>query len=463
MRSRDLLGGTIIAGAAALAFAVGRMAAKPSSISASSREESLVDHAANDRPTPASIPPHMPDVVAMSFRDTYALFKSAPEEALRSYFAELQQKRPKPTRQAALVSFVKTLIHVNPSLTAELISQLKKDDRWAAMFAIRDVSPPHGMRAVVDVLLGFDREAITGHSFDLLGETLGEWARNDPIAVKDFLDSHRDREVDRYFPKLIRNWAAYDPEAAQRWMTQTVQTHPPPPPDDESLGDGWTATVGVMEVAWLEGFLENDPDAAVNYVVEHVAEPRVREALDAVAGDLFEMSPDRARDFLNRLPEEQQLAALDGIARKSNPFVLSDAPDNTTSPRFVAQWMLSLFPDRWPQSFSGVLRDWSYGNAQELFTWMADLPTTTREAVIRRFPTYVSEDEPNKDFDLILQARDPAVRDGLLETLARDTTSNGKALLDVLERSALPPSQKAHLAALIPPKPTPIPEASDDG
>jgi hypothetical protein len=51
----------------------------------------------------------------------------------------------------------------------------------------------------------------------------------------------------------------------------------------------------------------------------------------------------------------------------------------------------------------------------------------------------------------------------LLETLARDATSNGKALLGILERSALPPSQKAHLAALIPPEPTPIPEASDDG
>jgi hypothetical protein len=463
MRSRDLICGAIVAGVAALSFAVGRIAAKPSSSSVASRHDSLADHGENDSPPPLSIPPQLPNIVTMPFRDSYTLFKTAPEETLRSYFAELREKRPKPTRQAGLVSFFKTLIHVNPSLTFELISQLKKDDRWVAMFAIRDVSPPRGMRAVVDVLLGFDREAITGHSWDLLAETVDEWARNDPIAVKDFLDTHRDRKMDSCFPKLIRNWAAYDPEAAQRWMTETVQNHRPPAPDDESIGDGWRATIGAMQVAWLEGFLQNDPDAAVDYIVEHVADPGVRdpEAIGAVAGDLFEMSPDRTRDFLNRLPEEEKLAALYGVAAKSNPFVLNSDPDNTTSPRFIAEWMFRFFPDRWPDSFRGLLGDWSYANAQELFSWMANLPPTTREAVISKYPTYVSDKKPSEDFDLIMQAPDPAVRDGLLETLARNAASNGKLLLGVLEKSALPPSQKAYLASLIPPEPSYDSENSD--
>src|SRR5205814_6400437 len=118
-------------------------------------------------------------------------------------------------------------------------------------------------------------------------------------------------------------------------------------PDDESIGDGWRATIGAMQIAWLEGFLQNDPDAAVDYIVEHVADPGVRdpEAIGAVAGDLFEMSPDRARDFLNRLPEEEKLAALYGVAAKSNRFVLNNDPDNTTSPRFIAEWMFRFFPD----------------------------------------------------------------------------------------------------------------------
>ena len=399
----------------------------------------------------------------MPFRETYVLFKTASDETLRSYFTELQQKGPKPTRHAALVSFFKTLIHVNPSLTAELISRLKKDDRWPAMFAIRDASPPRGMQAVAEVLLSFDRMAISGHSWDLLGETLDEWGKNDPSALKEFLESHRDRDVDHYFPKLVRNWAAYDPEAAQRWMTEEVRKHPTPPPDDQYLGDGWTSTVGQMAISWIEGFLENDPDAAVKYVLEHAAEPSVADAVDSVAGDLFTMSPDRARDLLSRLPQERRLSGLEGVARKADRFVLSDATDNTTSPRFVAEWMLKSFPENWQGSFWYVLSEWKYGNAQELFVWMADLPPSTREAVVRRFPTYVSEDKPNQDFDLIMQAHDPVVRDSLLEVLAREATYNGKALLGVLQKADLPTSQKVYLAGLIPPeKSLTAPEDSDE-
>lgn len=388
----------------------------------------------------------------MPFRETYAVLKAASDETLRSYFAELQQKRPKPTRHAALVSFFKTLIHVNPSLTAELILRLKKDDRWPAMFAIRNVSPPRGMQAVAEVLLGFERREISSCSWDMLADTLDEWGKNDPSALKEFLESHRDHDVDRYFPKLVRNWAAYDPEAAQRWMIEAVRKHSPPPPGDENLGDGWTSTVGEMAIVWVEGFLENDPEAAINYVLEHAAEPGVAEAMESFAGGLFAISPDRARDFLSRLPDERRSAALSGIASKADGFVRSDAGDNTTSPRFVAEWMLSSFPESGPRFLEPILREWKYGNAQELFAWMTDLPASTRDAVVRRFPTYVSEDQPNKDFDLIMQARDPVLRDELLEILAREATFNGKALLGVLEKADLSPSQKIHLAALIPPE-----------
>jgi|GEM_PF-3910263 len=461
MIPRNTLFVAAIAGVVGLSFAAGRVATKPSAVSVAAKPtESLPDRNANHEPVEASLPAHLPDVVTMPFLDTYALFKSASEETLRSYFTELQQKRPKPTRHAALVSFFKTLIHVNPSLTAELISRLKKDDRWPAMLAIRDASPPRGMQAVAEVLLGFDRMEISSCSWDMLAETLDEWGRNDPLALKEFLESHRDRDVDRYFPKLVRNWAAYDPEAAQRWMTEEVRKHPPPPPDDENLGDGWTSTVGLMSTAWVEGFLENDPDAAVNYVLEHAAEPSVGDAVNAFAGDLFTMSPDRARDFLSRLPPEQRSAGLEGVANKADQFVLSDATDNATSPRFIAEWMLKSFPDGWQGPFDYVLREWKYGNAQELFAWMADLPATTREAVVRRFPTYVSQDKPSEDFNLIMQAPDPVVRDGLLEVLAREATLNGKALLSVLEKSALPASQKAHLASLIPPE-KPVTESED--
>jgi len=451
MNSRNALFVVVIASVAALSYAVGRLVPKPSPVSAVAITPGpSPDRGANQVPAAGSMPPHLSDIVNMPFRETYAVLKSASDETLRSYFTQLQQTRPKPTRYAAMVSFFKTLIHVNPSLTAELISGLKKDDRWPAMFAIRNASPPRGMQAVAEVLMSFDRREISSCSWDMLAETLDEWGKNDPLALKVFLESRRESDVDRYFTKLVRNWAAYDPDAAREWMIEAVRKHAPPPPGDENGGDGWTSTVGQMAIAWIEGFLENDPEAAINYVLEHAAEPSVAEAMESISGSLFTMSPDRARDFLSRLPDAQRPAALRGIASKADGFVRSDAGDNTTSPRFVAEWMLSSFPERGAEFFEHILREWKYGNAQELFEWMTDLPASTRDAVIRRFPTYVSEDKPNEDFDLIMQARDPVLRDGLLEILAREATSNGEALLGVLEKADLPPSQKIYLAGLIP-------------
>jgi hypothetical protein len=438
----------------AVSFAAGRLMPQRSEVAVPARMATpAIDHRANQVYLPINVPAHIPDVVTMPFREAYEILKAAPEDKLRAYFSELQQKRPKPMRYAAMTSFFKTLIHVNPRLTSEMISQLKKDDRWPAMFAIREASPPGGMQAVAEVLLGFDRMEISSCSWDMLRETMEDWAKNDPLAVKEFLETYRDRDVDRYFPQLVRQWAAYDPEAAHRWMADEVARHPPPR-GDENLGDGWTSTAGQMQTDWVLGFLENDPDAAVSYMLDHATEPAIKDSIEFFAGDLFKMSPERARDFLNRLPEEQLVAGLLGINRKADRFVRSEEKDNPASPRFVAEWMIRSFPDTWQRSFDNVLLEWKYGNAEELFAWMTDLPASTREAVIRKFPTFVSDDKPNEDFDLIMQARDSVVRDGLLETLARDATSYGKSLLAVLEKSDLSPSQKAHLASLVPPEKT---------
>jgi hypothetical protein len=83
---------------------------------------------------------------------------------------------------------------------------------------------------------------------------------------------------------------------------------------------------------------------------------------------------------------------------------------------------------------------------------MAELPPDERATAVRRFPTYVFEDKPREDFDLIMRGDDLVLRDQLLETLARRTTSHREALLQVIQTSDLPPAQKLHLASLIPPR-----------
>jgi hypothetical protein len=91
---------------AALSFAAGRLISKPSEVSVPATISApAIDDRSNQANVAISVPAHLPDVVTMPFRDAYAILKAAPEEKLRSYFSELQQKRPRPVRYAAMTSF----------------------------------------------------------------------------------------------------------------------------------------------------------------------------------------------------------------------------------------------------------------------------------------------------------------------------------------------------------------------
>ena len=405
---------------------------------------------------PISVPAHVPDMVALPFAEIYRILKSAPPETIRSYCNELEQLPIGPSRNVALSAFFKTLVQVNPGMAKELILQLKKDERWLPLSAIREAAMPRGMETVAEVLLSFDRIEISSCSYDLLRETLDEWGKSDPMALKLFLESHRGQDVECYFDKLVRNWAAYDPEAAREWMANELEKRPliptrPTEDGGEEIFDGdWRSAVEEMSVAWVEGFLAYDPDAAVNYVLEHASNPEVERALFTFSRDLFTMSPARAHDFILHLPEEEGAKALEGIANKANPLVRSDANDNTTSPRYVAEWMLQFPPQAWQERIGWVLRGWESSNPQELFAWIAELPTQMREATVHAFPSYSSAENAQENFDTIMQAGDPVLRAQLLERLMREAKDARTAMRAVLEKSELRPEEKLHLASLIP-------------
>jgi len=415
----------------------------------------IIDNASASAPSSPSLSEHVPDIARLPFVETYRILKSASPEMVRSYCNQLEQLPLGPSRTAALSAFFKTLIQTNPLLTKDLILELKKDDRWLPLSAIREAATPRGMEAVADVLLSFDRSEISGCSYDLLRDSLDEWGKNDPLALKQFLETHRGQDVGRYFDKLVLNWAAYDPEAAREWMAIEIEkrpllpTRPTEDGGEEVFDSEWRSTVETMSVAWIQGFLSHDPDRAIQYVVENADSPAVDQALYWLAGDLYAISPDRARDLINRLPEKQQSQSLRSIGDKANVLVKSDASDNTTSPRFVAEWMLEFPPQTYREGIGGVLRSWEMSDPQELFAWMADLPAPTRDQMVREFPS-VSSEHAQEDFDTVMQVPDPALRTQLLEHLAREAKYAESQLRRGLEKSKLPAEEKARLVSLIP-------------
>jgi hypothetical protein len=458
----------VICCAAGLSFAAGRVVttwtpARPISASARITEQVI----ASDASAAPTLPEHATDLAGYSFVATYRILRSATPEMVRTYCDALIQSPKGPAREAALSVFFRTLIQANPGLTRDIFPKLKKDDRWLPLSAIRQAAAPTGMQAVAEVMLGFDRGEISGCSYDLLRDTLNEWGKSDPLALKEFLDTHRTRDVEGYADTLLLNWAAYDPETAHDWMTREIQRRSSAPRranedgEEEFVDSDLRYVIESMSAAWVQGFFANDPERAAEYIVEHADNPAVERALNGLAGDLFLLSPERARELIVRLPAKLQSDSLRNISEKTNLLVKSEATDNTTSPRYVAEWMLKFPPQTYADGIGWVLRAWELSNGPELFSWMTDLPAPIRDEMVRRFPS-VSSDNAQEDFDTVLHVPDPILRTQLLEQLAREAGSSEKQLRRVLEKSQLPADEKARLDSLIPESEYQVASAEDD-
>lgn len=436
---------------AALAFAGGRLSQNSFELlpkttamveSFPSQESSLL----------LELPADARNLAGMSFSETFEMLKATAPETLKAWAKNLEEIKPSPTKCAAITTFFKTLIQVNPPAAKEMILELKEESRWVAMLAIKEAAPPRAMKEVVEILLTYDRGEISGCSFDFLGSAFEEWSRNDPVAVKEFLEERRPEEMVSYYGDLVRNWAAYDPESARSWMMQQFEVRPPllkwklgesRSPEESAWG---YASEGMVQ-GWAEGFFENDRAAALNYLLAHDDEITAK-AIPGVVAAVFAESPEEARAFLLRLPAKRQVEALGGVAGRADSFGYKDRDEIVRSPESVANWMLQFPSEMWSENIADVLRGW---NTAEALAWIGNLPADTQNTVATHYDFYATTDTAEKEFNLVMDVPNLALRQQLLERLMQQARYAREAVLASLEKTQLPEVEKARLAALIPP------------
>lgn len=437
---------------AALAFVGGRLTASPRK--PPHHGDAFHAQAAKQTELPPAAPVDVRNIAETPFATTYQSLKAASPELLSAWAKDLEKITATPTRWAAITTFFKTLIQVNPAAAKKMILELTKENRWQAMIAIREAAPPRAMKEVAEVLLSYDRIEISGCSWDFLREALNEWSRSDPIAVKEFIEKHADAQMRSYFPGLVRNWAAYDPEAARDWLVQQLAQRPARQTTSEdelssSEDYEWESLPEAMVKAWLEGFIENDREAALDYLVAH-DDKEIEKAIPAVVAALFLESPEEARVFILRLPETRRAEALAGMTENADRFAWGDVDDRTRSPDFVANWMLQFPSELWSKNIGRVLLEWRFKDAPKMLTWMEDLPADTQSAVVANYDFYLTSDSAEMDFQMVMEIANIGLRDQLLERLMLQAESGRKAILASLEKAQLPAEQKARLSALIP-------------
>jgi hypothetical protein len=467
MKTSVLVVGSVLVSAAALGFAAGRAGtdqpARRQTMRVANAEIAADEHLTAVQQMPRT-PDKVDEIATASFDGTYRMLKTATPEMLREWARELELIAVRPKRRAAITSFFRVLMQIDPTEARELMLGLNKENRTAALVAIKNAAPPRAMKQVLEVMLTYEQGELAGCSYNYVRDAIDDWSKADPPAVKQFIDEHPKSELESYYPALVRNWAAYDPEAAKEVVVAAIEAANARRASSEATTEELendTNTIDYLVSSWVEGFLEHDRAAALDYVLatEHEG---VDLALPWVLQALLVESPDEARAFMQRLPADRQVKAMSGVSVVSTPSVHGDADDVIRSPEFIANWMLQFPPDVWGESISNVVSQWRAKDATALFSWMSDLPADLKRRVAQSYTGYSGENEPGTELASVMALGDAELRDLLLPQLMTAAEYMRAPILAALEATQLPDEQKQYLASVIPHRPEPADDADEE-
>ena len=400
-------------------------------------------------PPPASLEEVIRNIASVSSRDAYLTMKGASTEAFEAAIRQLEAIPIAPQRSGAIAAFFKVLMQVNPAEAKRLLQQLTEENRWTAIYAIKNAAPPRAMQQVVEVLSQQERSRLAGCGFDHMRDAMDEWSRTDPTAAQRFIEEHPESELDFYTPVVVRNLAAYDPEAARALLVQEIEKANATPASEDNPGQAANFAAYIV-ARWAEGFFEHDPVAAVEYLVANSSEPTIADAIPSVARMLFKESPDEARAFIMRLPEELRGGAIATAGWVAEHQKYGDADDAIRSPEFIAEWMLKFPDETWSEGIAPVVLQWRMKDRPTLFAWMASLPSDAQSEVAAAYQPHLVDEEADAEIGALMNIPDTALRDQLLEQIMVKAGSARPQVLALLAAAPLAQAQKDRLAGLIP-------------
>ncbi len=259
----------------------------------------------------------------------------------------------------------------------------------------------------------------------------------DAPAVAQFIDDHPDTDdilehnsrqfFDMQFASV---WAALDPKAAKEWLDRTGKW------------DGWEIRKG-----FLEGWYENDRDAAVSFALANVEESEMGPAIGAVVCNLYVDSKEEALKFIQSLPEDKRPDALTEGFRNLLLGDEENTGDTVLTPRAVASWMVEFPPAYWKGAL-GRLFAFSSTGAAGMVSWIEQQPPSIRELVAAEFTTSF-ETSPSDVIVRVFEVTDPTLRDQLLRAMLKNGRPDFAETRAAITSAPLSSQQKNRLLQII--------------
>lgn len=362
------------------------------------------------------------NIATVPFVEVYDLLRSAPPKTRDGWIKQLNEMPDGPQRNAALSSFHKTWVQIDPHAAAASVAGVRGTyARSLTVDAIVGAAPLSAMGEMASMLIKLPPEAARARR-NLSRDVLYDWSAVDPVAAAHFVEQHLDVSADL----VLLNWARVDPDAAKAWLERqpaSVQT-------DANAIDG---LVG--------GWFERDEANALAFVVAHARDESFKRAIGNLADSLFHRSPDEARTFLLRLPNEARDAAISEIVGWER------------APEEIAKWILTLPKESWSKAMERVLENWDRRDETGFTNWINQLPVGTRDQVAADYCSARNLRHPEQAIAIGLTITDASLRDrSLRKLMSRWSTDSFEEALSVLQRVQLTEAEMQYLVGLLPRK-----------
>ena len=376
------------------------------------------------------------NIGAVPFVEIFDLLRSAPPEKRLQWIRQLEEMPAGPQRAAALASFYKTFVQLDPHAAVASISGLKNDGTlYIAVDAMIGAAPISAMPEMAEMLAGLPAKIDWGRP-SFFGDVIDHWSMVDPEAAAKFFDSHPKISFE-LSAGLLRNWAQLDARAAKEWLEAQPESK---------------QTDYVID-SFVSGWFERDEAGASAYAAAHSREEKFGNAINFIAETLFLRSPEQARAFLVGLPnEEARNTAARDIASITNGIILGGSDDWSRPPADVAGWLISLPHAAWQGAIGTVLENWQRQDEVGMTRWLDQLPPETRDQAVSEYcSTWSRENQPEHTIAWAMTITDPTLREqSLRELVSHWLSGSRKQALIKLETSTLPKAQKEYLATLLP-------------
>jgi hypothetical protein len=430
-----LIGGGVIV-LASLAFVTGR-GVETRRIANASHVSKPSDNAPTASPTKPPLRFEPTEIADVPFADLYEQLCFSSRETRLAIGESIKAMPEGAAKEAARFTYNKLMVQIAPADSAKSILDIPEDGETLHTAIV--AAPLSAMELFAPIILKLPNtgDASLGRVM-AFSDVMEKWSRVDPEAAARFLQNNYQDASDFsvFAATVVQNWAAVDPQSAMKWMAKL---------DSAGGFDLMTITSGL-----LDGWYQNDPNAAINYAVAHASEEDFELANRDFADTIFCSSPEAAAAFIKRLPVDQRAYVVDYVGS----VIRGDLPNGGPPPREMAKWLMQFPPEVWEKPLPNLINKWKDSDPEEFFAWTEQFPPDIQDRIVANYSgangNYVPDsDQVEKDLSLAATVSDSQLREKLMRQLVCQFSSTFKEDKVVIQQLPISQEEKKSLLQLI--------------